>query len=207
MKIWDAKPPRAVVEKTIAALNANCIETTLAPTGADARAMVLAMIPAGAEVFTMTSVTLDDLGLTTEICDSGRYNSVRKALFAMDPKTQGGTQRKLGAAPDFTVGSVHAVTQTGALVIASRTGSQIPAYAFGAGVVIWVVGVHKIVRDIEEGFRRIDEYLIERESARAIKASGLPADFRTSPNKVLIVNREVQAGRAKLVLVDEIVGI
>ncbi len=207
MKQWNTKPPRDVIEKTMRALNENCIDTRLAATGADAKAIVLDMIPPGAEVFTMTSVTLDEIGLSSEINDSGRYNSVRKALFAMDPRSQAGTQRKLGAAPDFVVGSVHAITESGTLVVASRTGSQIPAYAFGGGVVIWVVGVQKIVRDVEEGLRRIDEYLVELESARAIKASGLPADFRTSPNKVLLFNREVQQARVRLVLVDEVVGI
>ncbi len=207
MKDWNAKPPAEVIERTIKALVHNCIDATLAANGADAKAIVLDMIPEGAEVFTMTSVTLDDIGVAAEIDESGRYTSVRKALFAMDPRLQGRTQRKLGAAPDFTVGSVHAVTESGTLVVASRTGSQIPAYAFGGGTVIWVVGVQKIVKDVEEGLRRIDEYLIERESARAIKASGLPADFRTSPNKVLLFNREIQPGRVKLIFVDEVVGI
>src|SRR5690242_17560855 len=100
MKEWNAKPSREVIESTMKALNENCINPRLAATGADAREMVLDLIPAGAEVFTMTSVTLDDIGLSAEINESGRYESVRKALFAMDPKVQGRTQRKLGAAPD-----------------------------------------------------------------------------------------------------------
>jgi hypothetical protein len=207
MKTWNARPAREVIDRTIRALTENGIDTRLAATGADAKAMVLEMIPAGAEVFTMTSVTLDEIGLSREIDESGRYTSVRKALFAMDPRTQARAQRKLGAAPDYAVGSVHAVTENGTLVVASRTGSQIPAYSFGAGVVIWVVGVQKIVRDRTEALRRIDEYLIERESARAIKASGLPPDFRTSPNKILFIGQEVQEGRARVVLVDEAVGI
>ena len=207
MKAWDAKPSRQVIERTMEALNDNCINTRLAATGTDAREMVLELIPAGAEVFTMTSVTLDDIGISAEINESGRYESVRKALFGMDPKVQGRTQRKLGAAPDYAIGSVHAVTQAGTLMIASRTGSQLPAYSFGGGTVIWVVGVQKIVTDVEEGMRRIEEYLVDRESLRAIKASGLPADFRTSPNKVLLFNREIQPDRATLILVDEVVGL
>src|SRR5258706_1743740 len=104
MKAWDAKPPREVIDRTMKALNDNCINTRLAATGTDAREMVLDMIPAGAEVFTMTSVTLDDIGISSEINESGRYDSVRKALFGMDPKVQGRAQRKLGAAPDYAIG-------------------------------------------------------------------------------------------------------
>ena len=192
MKAWNTKPQRLVIERTLAALDGNGIEAELAATGA--------------EVFTMTSETLDAIGLTEELNESGRYTSVRKALFAMDPKTQGREQRKLGAAPDFAVGSVHAVTETGTLVIASRTGSQLPAYVFAGGTVIWVVGVQKIVKDVEEGMTRIGEYLLDKESARAIKAHGLSRDFRTFAGKVLLYNKEVQPGRAKLILVDEVIG-
>jgi L-lactate utilization protein LutC len=207
MQVWNAKPPREVIERTLAALSENGIEAVLAATAEDAKEMVLDMIPAGAEVYTMTSVTLDEMGLSREINDSGRYDGVRKALFAMDPKVQGREQRKLGAAPDFALGSVHAVTETGTLVIASRTGSQLPAYAFGAGTVIWVVGTQKIVKDIDEGLRRVDEYLVDRESARAREAYGLPVEFRTAPNKVLLFNRETQPGRTRLILVSEVVGL
>jgi len=45
--------------------------------------------------------------------------------------------RKLGAAPDFAVGSAHAVTETGTVVVASLTGSQLPSYTYGAGTLIW----------------------------------------------------------------------
>lgn len=207
MTVWNARPGRDVVERTLAALRQNGIDAVLAATSADAKAMALGMIPNGAEVYTMTSVTLDEIGLTREINDSGRYAGVRRALFGMDPKVQGREQRKLGAAPDFALGSVHAITETGSLVIASRTGSQFPAYAFGAGMVIWVVGTQKIVKSVEEGLRRIEEYLVERESARAREAYGLPAEFRTAPNKVLLINRETQPGRTRLIMVNEVVGL
>jgi hypothetical protein len=124
----------------------------------------------------------------------------------MDPKTQGREQRKLGAAPDFAVGSASAVTETGSVLVASLTGSQLPAYAFGGGTVIWVVGAQKIVKDVEEGMKRIDEYLVDRESVRARAAYGLPDSFRSFPSKVLIFNKEIKPGRVKLILVNEVLG-
>jgi hypothetical protein len=175
-------------------------------TGAQARAKVLEMVPAGAEVMTMTSVTLETLGITKETDESGKYVSVRKALNGMNREKQGREMRKLGAAPDFAVGSVHAITETGSFLIASLTGSQLPAYAGGGGTVILVAGSQKIVKDVDEGMKRVQEYLIDRESERARKAYGLDASFRTHPSKVLLLNREIQPGRVKLVLVDEVVG-
>jgi len=60
---------------------------------------------------------------------------------------------------------------------------------------------------VDEGLRRIEEYLVDRESARAREAYGLPAEFRTAPNKVLLFNKETQPGRTRLVMVNEVVGL
>jgi hypothetical protein len=207
MSTWNQRPSAAVIARTLQALRENGIEASLAPTGNDACAMALAMIMPGAQVYTMTSVTLDEIGLTKAVNESGRYDAVRPALFAMDPRAQAGEQRRLGSAPDVAVGSVHAVTESGTLVIASRTGSQVPAYAFGAGMVIFIVGAQKIVKDVDEGLRRVSEYLVEKESARAREAYHLPAEFKTAPNKVLLLNRESQPGRARLIMVEETVGL
>jgi L-lactate utilization protein LutC len=206
MKTWNVKASKEAIDRTLKALAVNCIEATLAANGEEARKKVLSLIPEKGEVFTMTSVTLDSLGISREINESGRYNSVRAALNKMDQKMQGREMRKLGAAPDFALGSAHAVTETGTVIVASLTGSQLPAYASAAGTLIWVVGVQKIVKDVEEGMRRINDYLIGKESERARKAYSLPDSFRTFPSKVLLFNREVQPGRVKLILVDEVVG-
>jgi len=206
MKSWNTIPSKETIDKTMAALAANGIETVYVKTAAEARDMVLEMIPRGSEVMTMSSVTVDSIGLGKALNESGNYESAKGKLYAMDQNTQGREMRKFGAAPDFAVGSVHAVTETGSLVIASLTGSQLPAYAYGSGTVIWVAGVNKLVRDLEEGLKRVDEHVVALESERARKAYGLPDGFQSFPSKVLVFNREVQAGRAKLVLVGEVLG-
>jgi len=114
--------------------------------------------------------------------------------------------RKLGAAPDFAIGSAHAVTETGTVIVASNTGSQLPSYAYGAGTLIWVVGAQKIVKDLDEGLRRLREYVVELETERARKAYGLPADWKSYYSKILIFQREVAPGRVKLILVNEALG-
>ncbi|MCX7023741.1 MAG: LUD domain-containing protein [Spirochaetes bacterium] len=206
MKSWNAIPPKEVIEKTIAALAANGIEAVYAENGAAAREKVLGMIPKGAEVMTMASVTVDSIGLGKAINESGVYDAVKPRLYAMDQKTQGREMRKYGSAPDVSIGSVHALTEGGTLVIASLTGSQLPAYAYAAGTAIWVVGANKIVKDVEEGLKRIDEHVVPLESVRARKAYGLPESFNSFPAKVLLFRREVQPGRAKVVIVGEVLG-
>jgi hypothetical protein len=100
------------------------------------------------------------------------------------------------------LGSVHAVTETGSLLAASMSGSQLGPYVNGAGRVILVVGTQKIVSDLEEGLQRIDEYAYPLEDARAQEAYGI----RSAVNKVLVINREITPGRITVVLVDEVLG-
>ncbi len=120
----------------------------------------------------------------------------------MNRETQGREIRKLGGAPDYAAGSVQAVTEDGHVMIASNTGSQLGPYAMGAGKVIWVVGSQKIVKDLNEGLRRIQEYCqpLEEEHMRQLYNVG------TSVNKVLIVNREFRPGRITMILVKEELG-
>ncbi|HCM28447.1 MAG: hypothetical protein A2Z99_09145 [Treponema sp. GWB1_62_6] len=206
MKKWNEVPVRASIEKAAAALNANGFETVIAKDAAEAAGKALALVPEGAEAFTMASVTLDQIGVSKEINDSGRFDAVRGKLYAMDKEKQGREMRKYGAAPDVALGSVHAVTEKGSLVIASLTGSQLPAYAYGSGTVIFVVGAQKIVADLDEAFKRIETYTLPLESARARKAYGLPDSFNSFPSKMLVLNREIQPGRIKVVLVEESIG-
>lgn len=203
MKPWNFPASRESIERTIQALTANGIEASLVESKREAKQKVLDLLPSGAEVFTMTSVTLDSIGLSNEINEKGKYNSIRNKLNSMDRNTQGREMRKLVAAPDFAIGSAHAVTETGTVMVASLTGSQLSAYAYGSGTLIWVVGVQKIVADFDEGLKRISEYTLPFESERAKKAYGVPGSFIS---KLLIFNREVQPGRAKLIFINEAIG-
>ncbi len=104
------------------------------------------------------SESLDAIGVTREIETAGRYDDIRSRSFSMDRESQAEEIRRLGASPDFMLGSVHAVTETGSLITASMSGSQLGPYGSGAGRVILVVGTQKIVSDLEEGLRRVEEY-------------------------------------------------
>jgi len=88
---------------------------------------------------------------------------------------------------------------------ASNTGSQLAAHASGAMKVLLVVGAHKIVKDRDEGFRRLYEWCLPHETERALKAYG--PGTTTKVNKVLIINGEKIAGRITLILVNEVLGV
>jgi L-lactate utilization protein LutC len=111
----------------------------------------------GASVFTATSRTLDMLGLSAGINDSSRYIPLRPQLKTLDRQAQEREWRRLQSNPEYVVGSVHAVTEQGQVLIASASGSQLASYVFGASHVIWVVCAQKIVRGLSEGLRRVRE--------------------------------------------------
>jgi len=120
----------------------------------------------------------------------------------MDQKTQKLEMNRLGAAMVYVIGSVHAVTQNGQVMIASASGSQLPAYAYAALNVIWIVGAQKIVANLDEGMKRIYEYVLPLEDARAMKAYNM----HSGVNKMLVINKEIFPGRIKMILIKEIVG-
>jgi hypothetical protein len=190
------------VKRTAAALEANGITVVQAADAEDARRIVADLIPDGSQVHHGASQTLDVTGITADIEKSTRYEPLRPRVFSMDRATQADEIRRLTASPDVMLGSVHAVTETGSLITASMGGSQLGPYVSGAGQVILVVGTQKIVADLEDGLRRIDEYAFPLEDARAWAAYGV----HSSVNKVLIINREISPGRITVVLVDEVLG-
>lgn len=191
------------IQKTAAALQANGFNVHIVNTSEEAKQKVTELVPEQAEAFTMTSVTLDSTGIAEMINTSGKYDSVRQKLNSMDRATQGREMRKLGAAPDYALGSVHAITEDGKLLIASNTGSQLPAYVYGAGTIIWVAGANKIVPDQDTGVKRVYEYVLPLEAERARKSYGADGSF---VSKLLIYNREINPDRAHVIIVKEQLG-
>lgn len=204
MNNFTTLPSQETLDTTLASLQTNGFNPIFANTIKEAKEKALSLIPEGAEIMTMTSVTLDTLGLAHELNESGKYDSVRAKLIKMDRATQGREMRKLGAAPDIAIGSVHAVTEDGHVLIASRTGSQLPAYVYSAGKVIWVVGAQKIVKDVEEGKKRIFEHTLPLESERANNAYHMTSGSQV--DKLVTYYKEINPTRITLILVNEVLG-
>jgi hypothetical protein len=190
------------IRATAAALERNGIRAVVVATGQEARRRVRGLLADGAEVFNNTSQTLEATGVADDIERSGRYQAIRLRLYQMDREMQAREMRRLAAAPDFVVGSVHAVTEQGSLLIASASGSQLGPLASGAEHVILVVGGQKVVADLETGLRRIREYCYPLEDERALEAYGV----RSGVNNILIINRVLAPRRVTTILVGESLG-
>jgi hypothetical protein len=192
---FERPADRARLSRTAAALTARGFNVQ------HARELVLGAIPDGSEVHLALSETMRELGITKEIDESGRYDSIRARLNALDRETQGREMRKLGAAPDYIIGSAHAVTDDGEIVVGSGSGSQLGAYAYAGGNVILVVGHQKLVSDLNEGLRRVREYSLPREYKR-MQDNGYPGSLLA---KTLIIHHEPSA-RITVILVPETIG-
>ncbi len=201
MNQWEKLADDATIAKTIAALESNGIMAVVAENRAQALEKIFEFLPEGSEVMNMTSVTLSDLGAADTIVSSGKFNSVRAKLMTM-PEEERNEKNKLGAVHEYVIGSVHAVTEDGSVLIASNTGSQLGSYAYGAAHVIWVLGTQKIVPNFEAGIKRIYEHSLPLENERAQKAYGK----RSNVSKILVVNKEVISDRIKIILVKEKLG-
>jgi hypothetical protein len=166
-----------------------------------ARKAVLARIPKGSLVMTNTSVTLQETGIADAINGGELYESARNKMFALDFATQAQEMRVIGGQPDYALGSVHAVTRDGTLVIASASGSQLASYAWGAANVIFAVGAQKLVTTVEAAHERIYKHSLKLEDARAYAAYGQ----HSSVGKLLEIHQELP-GRIHVVLIRQLVG-
>jgi len=190
------------LDRAAAALTAHGFTVEILDDDAAARTRIKDLIPAGASVFTGASETLRLSGIEEDINSSGRYEAIRRRALAMDRVANADEYRRLLASPDVIVGSVAAVTETGSLVIASGSGSQLPGYTGGSAQAIWIVGAQKVVPDLSTALRRVEDHCLPRESARTQAAYGSPSAI----NRLLILNAELRPGRGTVLLLRAAIG-
>ncbi|WIX75300.1 LUD domain-containing protein [Amycolatopsis carbonis] len=190
------------LQRTATALAAHGFTVEILDDVAAARTRVTELVPQGASVLTAASETLRLSGIDDDLNSSGRYEAIKPRTLAMDRATAADDIRRLRASPDFLVGSAAAVTETGSLVIASGSGSQLPASSGGAARAIWFVGAQKVVPDLDAALRRVEDHCLPLESERALAAYGWPS----AVNRLLVLNAEPFPGRSTIVLLREAIG-
>ncbi len=202
MNKWNKLASKTQINKTVKNLTVNGFTVIVVDSAKKAKTKVLELIPKNSEVMTMSSETLRLSGITKVINESGKFDSVKVKLSKMNRETDSLEMQKIGGAAEYTLGSVHAVTEDGHVIIASNTGSQLGAYAYGSPHVIWVVGTQKIVKNNKEGIKRIYDYVLGLESKRLFKEHGV----KSNVSKLLIIDKEINPNRLTLILVKERVG-
>lgn len=203
MNKWTTLPNKETIDRTIDGLKKKNVEVYLVETEHEAKKKFFEILPEGAEILNNSSTTLDMLGISEQITNSGKYDSVKNKLMSMDRQTQSREMQRIGAAPEWSTGSAHAITQDGEIMIASNTGSQIPGYAYGSDHVVLVVGTQKIVENRDEGIKRIYEHSLVLESERVKKAYGMP---RSHVRRLFVLEEEASKGRTTVIFVNKVIG-
>lgn len=194
-------PDGETLADTVAGLEEHGFSVEVVDDLDEARRAVLARIPDEASVMTYPSVTLQETGIAQAINDGGRNDSARARLTGLDRETQMQEIKAIMLLPDFALGSLHAITRGGTLVLASALGSQLASYSWGAARVIFVVGAQKLVPDLDAAHERIYEHCFKLEDARAREAYGAGSYV----GKILEIHQD-DPGRIHVVLIRQRVG-
>src|SRR5215207_108045 len=198
MMAYDSLPAPNHVQRTLESVNARGIDAELVETKEAALERVQTIIPPGAVVMTGASVTLQQIGFEALLIsgDHPWRNFKADLLAEKDPVKQSALRRQ-GTLAEFYLGSVNALAETGELVFASGSGSQLPAYAYTSRNVIWVAGVQKITPTLEDALRRVREYVLPLEDQRQ-RSLGNQAGSHI--NRILIIESEPAYLRRNLTL-------
>ncbi|MCZ7373094.1 MAG: lactate utilization protein [Candidatus Methanoperedens sp.] len=201
---YDALASKDAVKKVMEAVKPRGINPEFVNTKEDALRRLKELIPSDAEINMGLSITLKEIGFI-DLLKSGKHpwKNWKDIILAEKDEEKQMELRRRSVLSEYFLGSVHAIAETGEIVIASGSGSQLPAYIYTSNNVIWIAGIQKIVPTIDDAIKRVREYSLPREDAR-MKKEGYPG---STIGKLLIFEREIDPDRRlTLILVNEKLG-
>jgi L-lactate utilization protein LutC len=204
---YNLLPNPQQIQTAMEAVKARGVAVELMENKAAALERLLAIIPPGSDVMTAGSTTLTQIGLD-DLLISGRHpwRNLKGALLAEKDPMQQAVLRKQSSLADYFLGSVHAIAETGEIVVASATGSQLAPYAFSSAHILWVVGAQKITPTLEDALRRVREYVLPLEDRRMRSVTNNQRGSMIG--KLLLFEKEAPYLKrtVTLLLVNEILG-
>ena len=204
-KNFNQLADNSAVSQTVNSLKANGFLPMVVDSKEEAFEKIQDLIPSDASVMNGTSATLREIGYIDYLKEGQhKWNNLHeKVLAELDPEKQS-KLRKTSVISDFYLGSAHAVTQKGEILIASNTGSQLPHLVFTSQNIIFVVGAQKIVSDIDEAFKRLEEHVMPLEDERMKGVYGVG----TTHAKTLILHKEnpMMGRKIYVIIVNEKLG-
>jgi L-lactate utilization protein LutC len=196
---------KEAVEKTTASLTANSFMPEVLATKEAALARIKELIPAGASVMNGASRTLEQIGYVEYLkAKQHGWSNIHDAILEETDDAKKADMRKMGVLSDFYLGSVHALTEDGQLVISSNSGSQLPHLAYTSPNLILVVSTEKITPTLTDAFLRIEKHVVPLEDERMKAAYG----YGTMRTKTLILHKENpgMGRKVHVLLVEEKLG-
>jgi hypothetical protein len=204
---YNILPTPDRLQKTIEAVRAGGVTVTLVDTKESALAHLQALIPAGASVMTGASISLQQIGFEALLMGGNHpWKYLKAGILAEKDPARALALRKQASLADYYLGSVHAIAETGEILIASATGSQLAAYAYSSTNIVWVAGAQKITPSLEIAFQRVREYVLPLEDQHMKQLYGEQA--RSFIGKLLLFENEAPYlhRSVNLLLVNEVLG-
>ncbi len=193
------------ITNVIAALKGRNVEAIVVENKAEALEKIKELIPKGASINNGSSTTLNEIGYI-DYLKSGihGWNNLHAAVVAEKDPAKQAQLRNAALFADYYLGSVHAIAQTGEMVIASASGSQLPPIVFTSKNIIFVVSTQKIQETYEEAVMRLKEYVVPLEDQR-MKSTGAAG---TTLAKMVTFEREptFMGRNVRVILVKEKLG-
>ena len=171
---YTSIPSKEVIDRTMDALKENNFKPEFVSTKEEALKRIQEIIPEGVSLMNGSSTTLQEIGFV-DLLKSKEHkweNLHDTILEETDPEKQAELRRK-SAVSDYYIGSVHAVSETGELVIASNSGSQLAHIVYTSPNLVFVVGAQKIMPTLSESIKRLENHVIDLEDKRMQKEYGM----------------------------------
>ena len=190
------------ITRTVEALAARNFDAVVAQTSAEALEILIDLVPAEAEVYVGTSETLDSIGYTEYFQKNHNDKNLHGKVEAESDPAKRRELHRMSSVAEYIVGSVQAIAETGEILVASASGSQIGAYAFGAKNVILVAGTQKLCHNLSDAMARVRGYTLEKHDEWLAEKGIGPAPI----GKLMVMEKEVVPGRVRVILVKENLG-
>ncbi|KDE58172.1 prespore-specific protein 3B [Halostagnicola sp. A56] len=199
----DELPTDEAIEETVNNLESNGFDVVVTESAEDALEVLQSRIPADASVMNGHSTTLEEIGFDEYLSEGDHeWESLPDEIWSINDDAKRQAARRESQTADYFLGGINAVSQTGELVAADRSGSRIGAYPFAASNVVIVSGVNKIVPTLEDALERLESVAYPLENERAKEAYGVESAIA----KQLIYRQELEEGRTTVVLVRDQLG-
>lgn len=213
MDLPQIKYREKLAEQLIKNLTRRRMEASFAPTAAQARDEVAAMIPAGATVSRCGSMSLVEMGLWEEVAKIPGVEIIDPFAPGIAPE-EAYARRRQGLLADFMITSTNALTLDGKLVNLDGMGNRVAAMCFGPKKVILAVGLNKVAPDLETAMARVKHHAAPINAIRLSRATpcvetGLCSDCK-SPERICymwsIIEGHILENRIHVKLVGEDLG-
>ena len=189
------------------------MEGVFCETKEDALAKALSYIEEGSSVTWGGSMSISEIGLMDAV-KNGNYEIIDRSVAKNYDE-----QREIfskAVLADYYLMSSNAITLDGELINIDGTGNRVACLTYGPKNVIMIVGMNKVVNDVEDGIKRVRNFASPPNTLRLglktpCSMTGRCGDCYGDTcicSQIVVTRRQSAAmrGRIKIILVGESVG-